>query len=90
MSTEFLSALSALEKEKGIDKSVLIDAIENALVSAYKKNYGSAQDVRVEVDDNSGAYRVFAKKTVVETVENDEAEISLAAAQKINIAYELV
>jgi len=88
MSTEFLSALSALEKEKGIDKSVLIDAIENALVSAYKKNYGSAQDVRVEVDDNSGAYRVFAKKTVVETVENDEAEISLAAAQKINIAYE--
>jgi N utilization substance protein A len=88
MSTEFLSALSALEKEKGIDKSVLIDAIENALVSAYKKNYGSVQDVRVEVDDTSGAYRVFAKKTVVETVEDDEAEISLADAQKVNIAYE--
>jgi len=88
MSTEFLSALSALEKEKGIDKSILIDAIENALVSAYKKNYGSVQDVRVEVDDTSGAYRVFAKKTVVETVEDDDAEISLADAQKINIAYE--
>jgi N utilization substance protein A len=88
MSTEFLNALSALEKEKGIDKSVLIDAIENALVSAYKKNYGSVQDVRVEVDATSGAYRVFAKKTVVETVEDAEAEISLADAHKVNIAYE--
>ena len=88
MSTEFLSALTALEKEKGIDKSVLIDAIENALVSAYKKNYGSVQDVRVEVDDTSGAYRVFAKKTVVEAIEDAEAEVSLAEAQKINIAYE--
>ena len=88
MSTEFLSALAALEKEKGIDKSVLIDAIENALVSAYKKNYGSVQDVRVEVDDTSGAYRVFAKKTVVEAIEDAEAEVSLAEAQKINIAYE--
>ncbi len=88
MSTEFLSALAALEKEKGIDKSVLIDAIENALVSAYKKNYGTVQDVRVEVDDTTGAYRVFAKKTVVETVEDAEAEISLADAHKINIAYE--
>ena len=88
MSTEFLSALAALEKEKGIDKSVLIDAIENALVSAYKKNYGSVQDVRVEVDDTSGAYRVFAKKTVVEAIEDAEAEVSLTEAQKINIAYE--
>lgn len=88
MSTEFLSALLALEQEKGIEKSVLIDAIENALVSAYKKNYGSVQDVRVVVDDMTGAYRVYAKKTVVETVEVEEAEISLEAARKINIAYE--
>ena len=88
MSTEFLSALAALEREKGIDKSVLIDAIENALVSAYKKNYGTVQDVRVEVDDTTGAYRVFAKKTVTENVEDEESEISLADAHKINIAYE--
>jgi len=88
MSTEFLMALAALEREKGIEKSVLIDAIENALVSAYKKNYGSAQDVRVEVDPMVGDFRVFAKKTVVETVEDDAAEISLPEAQKINIAYE--
>ena len=88
MNTEFISALSALEKEKGIDKSVLIDAIENALVSAYKKNYGTAQDVRVEIDDQDGSFKVFAKKTVVENVEDDAAEISLADAHKINIAYE--
>ena len=88
MSTEFLSALAALEKEKGIDKSILIDAIENALVSAYKKNYGSAQDVRVEVDPDSGLFKVYAKKTVVEIVEDDTAEMSLKEALKINVAYE--
>jgi N utilization substance protein A len=88
MSTEFLSALAALEKEKGIDKSILIDAIENALVSAYKKNYGSAQDVRVEVDPDSGMFKVYVKKTVVEMVEDETAEMSLKEAQKINIAYE--
>ena len=88
MSSDFLNALAELEREKGIDKSVLIDAIETALVSAYKKNYGTAQDVRVEVNPDSGVYKVYAKKTVVETVNDDTAEISLKDAQKINIAYE--
>lgn len=88
MNTEFISALSALEKEKGIEKSVLIDAIENALVSAYKKNYGIVQDVRVEVDGTDGSFRVFAKKTVAEQVEDSNVEISLKEAHKINIAYE--
>jgi N utilization substance protein A len=88
MNTEFLSALAALEKEKGIDRNVLIDAIENALVSAYKKNYGAAQDVRVEVDPDSGAFRVFAKKTVVDTVTDDTVEISVKDAHKVNVAYE--
>ena len=88
MSTEFLSALAALEKEKGINKSILIDAIENALVSAYKKNYGTTQDVRVEVDPDSGMFKVYAKKTVAETVTDEAEEISLKDAHKINIAYE--
>ena len=88
MNKEFISALNALEKEKGIDKSVLIDAIENALVSAYKKNYGSVQDARVVVDSATGSYTVYAKKTVVEDVEDDAIEISLDDARKINIAYE--
>ena len=88
MNTEFISALDALEKEKGIEKSVLIDAIENALVSAYKKNYNVNQDVRVEVDSSDGSFRVFVKKIVVEDVEDDRQEISLKDARKINIAYE--
>ena len=88
MNTEFLSALTALEKEKGIEKSVLIDAIENALVSAYKKNYGTAQDVRVQVDPDTGAFRVFAKKTVVDEVTDDTLEISVQDAHKVNVAYE--
>ncbi len=88
MNTEFISALEALEKEKGIDKSILIDAIENALVSAYKKNYGAAQDVRVEVNGDDGSFIVYAKKTVVEKVEDETLEISLKDAQKINEAYE--
>ena len=75
MSSDFLNALAELEREKGINKSILIDAIENALVSAYKKNYGTAQDVRVEVDPDSGMFKVFAKKTVVETVEDDTAAV---------------
>ena len=88
MNTEFISALAALEKEKGIDREVLIDAIENALVSAYKKNYGAAQDVRVQVDPDTGAFRVFAKKTVVDEVTDDTIEMSLKDAQKVNVAYE--
>ncbi len=88
MNTEFISALTALEKEKGIDKHVLIDAIENALVSAYKKNYGTAQDVRVQVDPDSGAFRVFAKKTVVDEVTDDTMEISVKDAHRVNVAYE--
>jgi transcription termination/antitermination protein NusA len=88
MNTEFISALNALEKERGIEKSVLIDAIENALVSAYKKNYGTAQNVRVSVDGDDGSIRVFEKKTVAEEVSDESEEISLKEAQKINIAYE--
>lgn len=88
MNTEFISALNALVKEKGIDKSVLIDAIENALVSAYKKNYNVSQDVRVEVDPEDGSFKVFVKKEVVEEVYDSRQEISLTDARKINIAYE--
>ncbi len=88
MNTEFISALDALEKEKGIEKSILIDAIENALVSAYKKNYNVNQDVRVEVDSSDGSFRVFVKKIVVEEVEDERQQISLTDARKINIAYE--
>ena len=49
MSKELLTALDVLEKEKGVKREVVIEALENALVSAYKRNYGQAQNVEVEL-----------------------------------------
>jgi len=88
MNTEFVEALNALEKERGISKEILILAIEAALTSAYKRNYGSTANVRAEVDPKSGEFRIFASKTVVEEVENPLNEISIPDAKRVNVLYE--
>lgn len=85
----FLDALRALAKEKGVDEDFLFDAIEAALISAYKRNFGSAQNVRVVLDRHTGAYHVYAIKTVVDEVFDDVQEISLAQARTINEDYEI-
>ena len=85
----FLEALKELAREKGVEEEVLFDAIEAALISAYKRNFGSAQNVRVVLDRTPGAYHVYAIKTVVETVEDDVQEISLAQARTIRPDYEI-
>ena len=54
MNKEFIAAIDDLVKERGISKDVLIEAIESALVSAYKKNYGTSQNVRVNIDRETG------------------------------------
>ena len=89
MNAEFIEALNALEKERGIKKNVLLNAFEFALVNAYKKNYDKSANVRAEVDGDTGEYHMFATKTVVETVENPALEISLDRAKKVNPLYEL-
>jgi len=89
MSTELLDALTLLEKEKGISKEVIIEAIEAALISAYKRNFHQAQNVRVDFNRDTGSIRVFSRKNVVEEVEDDRQEISVAEAQAINPGYEL-
>lgn len=89
MSTELLDALTLLEKEKGISKDVIIEAIEAALISAYKRNFHQAQNVRVDFNRDTGSIRVFSRKNVVEEVEDDRQEISVAEAQAINPGYEL-
>lgn len=89
MNEEMLGALDALEKEKGIKKEVVIEAIQAALISAYKRNYGQAQNVDVEFDQQSGNIHVYAVKKVVDEVADDRLEISLADALKINRAYEV-
>ena len=89
MNAEFIEALNALEKERGIKKSVLLAAFEAALIVAYKRNYNSTANVRAEVDGETGEYHIYASKTVVEKVENPSQEISLERAKKINPLYEL-
>lgn len=88
MNAELISAFEILEKEKGIKKEVLIDMIQTALISAYKKNYNIENAVRVELDGDTGDIRVFAQKLVVEEVYDEANEISLEEARKINEAYE--
>src|SRR5699024_12275989 len=77
-----------LRKEKGIDKDVLMEALEAALISAYKKNFQSATNVRVDLDEEEGTMRVFARKTIVDEVEDHQLEISLDEAKNIDRNYE--
>ncbi len=88
---EFMPALEELGKEKGISPDVLFDAIESALISAYKRNFNSAQNVRVSLDRVTGEYHVYAIKTVVESdvLDNDITELSLADAKAIKPEYEV-
>ena len=62
MNMEFIEALKDLEKERGINMDVLIEAIEAALISAYKKHYGSSQNVRVEINRNNGEIHVIYRR----------------------------
>lgn len=89
MNTELSEALDLLEKEKGISKQSLIEAIELSLQTACKNHFGSADNVRVSVDPDTCDYSVIADKTVVEEVSDKNAEISLADARMINPAYTL-
>jgi len=84
MNIEFIEALDQIEKEKGISKEILLEAIEAALVSAYKKNYGTAQNVKINIDRATGEVKVFSQKTVKEDVKDPLLEISLVEAKKIN------
>lgn len=89
MSNELLDALTILEKEKGISRDVLVEAIEAALVSAYKRNFNQAQNVRVDFNLMNGSMRVFARKEIVDEVFDSRLEISLDEAKSINPNYEL-
>lgn len=89
MSSQLFDALDSLAKEKGIDKDILLEALEAALISAYKKNFKSATNVRVNLDEDAGSMRVFSRKTIVEDVEDNQQEISIEEAKKIDPNYEL-
>lgn len=89
MSKEMLIALDLLEKEKGISKEVVTSALEAALVSAYKRNYGQAQNVEVEFDTDKGDIHIYSVREVVEIVFDSTLEVSLEEALERNKAYEL-
>ncbi|AYW48478.1 transcription termination/antitermination protein NusA [Tetragenococcus osmophilus] len=89
MSKEMLNALDTLEAEKGVSKSIVIEALESALISAYKRNYGQSQNVEVDFDENEGDIHVFAVKEVTDEVMDSQLEISLKDATEINTAYEV-
>ncbi len=84
MSAELILALEQLEKEKGIKKEIIIEAIEAALISAYKKNFGSAMNVKVSIDRTTGDVKVFGLRKVAEVPDMDQMDISLDEAAKLN------
>ena len=89
MNEELLSALADLCEEKGIDKDVILDALEAALIAGYKRNFASAQNVSVELDRETGKLGVYAQKTVSEQVTDDQLQISLDDAKKLSGAFEI-
>lgn len=84
---EFVEAIDQLSAEKGIEKELLLEAVEAALVSAYKKNFSSLQNVRVDLNRKTGEIKVFSQKEIVESVENPLEQISLRDALKISPVY---
>jgi len=88
MEFDFLGAIEQISKEKGIDRAVLLESIETAMASAYKKKYGASLNVRVMVDRTTGHVKVYAYKNAVNDVENQFIEISLEEAHKLNPDYQ--
>lgn len=84
-----LEALEALEKEKGIAKDLLIETIEAALITAYKKNFGSSQNVKITIDQLTGDVRVYSRREVVEESMDDFFEITLEEAKAVDANYEI-
>jgi len=86
---ELIKALDLIEKEKGISKEIILEAIENSLVAACKNEYGKADNIRVNMNRETGDIKVYADRTVVEEVEDPETQISLADAGVVDSKYEI-
>lgn len=86
---ELILALQELEAEKGIEKAYLIESIETALVTAYKRNFDSAENVKVVMDNETGEAHLYAVKEVVEAVEDTKLQINIEEAKTISKKLEL-
>lgn len=89
MNKELITALELLEKEKGISKESLFEAIESNLVVAYKNNFNKADNVVVTMDRETGDFHIYSQKKVVEEVSDPVTEISLEDARNIKAGYDL-
>ena len=89
MNKELIEALNVLEKENNISKDILLEAIENSLLTACKNHFGKADNVKVTINRETGDFSVYAEKEVVEDVEDPMLQISLAEAKMMNGRYDL-
>src|SRR5699024_4838559 len=89
VSKDLFNAIHLLSEEKGIDKDVLIEALEAALISAYKKNFKSATNVRVDLNEESGSMKVYSRKEIVDEVEDQQQQISLDEAHEVSPNYQI-
>ena len=89
MNRELITVIEQIGREKGIEKETLFEAVESALLSASKKTLGAADNVRMHLDRQTGALRVYGRKKVVAEVSDPKLEIGLADAKTLNPAAEL-
>ena len=88
--SEIVTALDEFEKQKGISKEVMLEAIKNSLVTACKNEYGKSDNIKVTIDENTGVFKVYAEKEVVEEVEDEALQISKTKADiMFNNSYEI-
>lgn len=81
---DFIVAIAQICTERGLSKETVLHAVEQALVSAYKRNYGGAANISAKIDPNSGKVKIFAQKAVVDQVQDRRAEITLEEAREID------
>ncbi|MGE3154132.1 MAG: transcription termination factor NusA [Nitrospiraceae bacterium] len=89
MNKELIAVIDEIGRQKGIDKGRVLNAVESALQTAAKKRFGQGENIHVEIDPKTGAISVVSVKTIVETVTNPKAEISLQEARKVDDGAEL-
>ena len=89
MNKELIEALNVLEKEKDISKEVLLEAIENSLITAYKNHFGKSDNVKITINRETGDFAIWAEKEVVEVVEDPVVQITLEGAQEISKKHQL-
>jgi N utilization substance protein A len=84
MKSDFYAAIAQIASERSLSKDVIIESVEQALISAYKRMMGTDQNVSVNIDPTTGMARVYSEKLVVEEVTDPRIELSLAEARAVD------